>query len=129
MITTLVAVYGFIIGACLASFLCVCVERKARGESISGRSHCVCGRQLKNSENVPIFGWLKSGGKAKCCGSQIPKFYVIAEIVFAIIFATLGAVAWLTAGAGLGGILAVVGVWLVLSLIGYVVLDKIQNRP
>lgn len=70
----------FMMGASIASFLSVVVERVPQGKSIGGRSHCVCGRQLKATENIPIFGWLKSFGKAKCCGSRIPAWYFWAEV-------------------------------------------------
>jgi prepilin signal peptidase PulO-like enzyme (type II secretory pathway) len=67
-------------GALNASFLCVVAERVPRGLSLGGRSKCVCGRQLKLSENIPIFGWLRARGKATCCGATLPRFYLWAEL-------------------------------------------------
>lgn len=77
---TYLVVFGFVLGAAIASFLCVVFERVPRGESINGRSHCVCGRQLKALENVPILSWVTLRGKAPCCGASIPAFYVLAEL-------------------------------------------------
>ena len=94
--------FGVLAGACLASFGCVVVER-AGIEGINGRSHCVCGRQLKAWENVPVFGWLRVGGVARCCGAKIPSWYVLAEVAGAV----LGGIgAWF----GLGGFAAAMAI-------------------
>lgn len=83
----LFAVYAGVFGAVIASFLCVVAERVPRGESIGGRSHCVCGRQLRGTENVPVVGWVLARGKARCCGAQIPARYVLAEVGLAAAWA------------------------------------------
>jgi len=105
------AISGGILGAITASFLCVCSERLPRGESIGGRSLCACGRQLRWSENLPILGWLKSGGKARCCGSSIPVRYLYAETFLLLVWGAAGAFvrADLLVGVGIGvlGVLAV----------------------
>jgi hypothetical protein len=84
-----------VFGAITASFLCVVGERVPRGMSIGGRSHCVCGRQLRWRENLPILGYLTSRGVARCCGARIPRFYLIAELLLAAAWALAGA-AWST---------------------------------
>ena len=99
-------VVGGIFGAILASFTMVVVERVPRRESINGRSRCSCGRQLRAWENVPIVGWLLSGGKARCCGSQIPARLLYAECVGA---ATMGA----AAAAGADAVIVVAVLWVV----------------
>jgi prepilin signal peptidase PulO-like enzyme (type II secretory pathway) len=81
----------FMLGASLASFLGVVIERVPKKESINGRSHCACGRQLKWYENVPVFGYLRTGGKAKCCGSQLPVWYVLFETGLGLVFAVIAA--------------------------------------
>lgn len=68
-------------GASIASFLGVVAYRTASGANINGRSHCNCGRLLKWYENVPIFGWLRIKGQAKCCGSKISPILFITELV------------------------------------------------
>lgn len=67
------------LGAVLASFSCVVAERLPKGLSVSGRSVCVCERQLHWWENVPVLGWLAAGGRARCCGVAIPARYIVCE--------------------------------------------------
>jgi prepilin signal peptidase PulO-like enzyme (type II secretory pathway) len=85
-------VVGGLFGAILASFTMVVVERVPRGESVNGRSRCVCGRQLRAWENVPILGWLISGGQARCCGTRIPARLLYAECAGAGAMAAAAAV-------------------------------------
>jgi leader peptidase (prepilin peptidase)/N-methyltransferase len=84
------ALFFGVLGAITASFLCVCGERGAKGISIGGRSLCVCKRQLKWSENLPVIGWLKAGGRASCCNAEIPKFYVLTEVFLLLGWALAG---------------------------------------
>lgn len=87
--TVLLAAYAAVFGAAIASFLGVVGERVPRGESINGRSHCVCGRQLRASENIPVLGWLRARGRAACCGARIPVRYALAEAGLALWFAAV----------------------------------------
>lgn len=82
---TLQLVCGFFLGAAIASFLGVVIERVPKKESIMGRSHCACGRQLKWYENVPVIGWLVVGGKTRCCKSRIPVWYFISELIAGLV--------------------------------------------
>ena len=75
-----ILILAFLFGGALASFLGVVIERVPRGESIQGRSHCACGRQLKWYENIPVIGWLAIGGKTKCCNTRLPVWYLIFEV-------------------------------------------------
>lgn len=84
-------VLAFFLGGSIASFLAVVWERSKKGEPITGRSHCACGRQLKWYENIPVIGWLRVGGKTKCCNTQIPVWYFLAELVGACVFAGITA--------------------------------------
>ncbi len=77
--TPLLAAYAAFMGASVASFLGVVAERVPAGASISGRSQCICGRQLCAADMVPVLSWLAMGGRARCCKSQIPVRYVITE--------------------------------------------------
>jgi leader peptidase (prepilin peptidase)/N-methyltransferase len=87
----LLFVWWFLIGAATGSFLCVVIERVPAGESIMGRSHCVCGRQLKGFENIPVMSWLVLRGKARCCGAKIPSRYILVEVGSGLVFATVAA--------------------------------------
>ncbi|MDR2435764.1 MAG: prepilin peptidase, partial [Puniceicoccales bacterium] len=76
----------FAIGACIGSFLAVCVDRLPRGESvIFGRSRCVCGRQIPAHLNIPILSWLFLGGRARCCGAKIPFKFFLLELLSGIL--------------------------------------------
>ena len=72
------------LAAIFASFACVVFERVPKGKSLNGRSFCICGAVIKPWYNIPIFGWLIQGGKAKCCGARIPIGYFLAEVVSAV---------------------------------------------
>lgn len=88
------AILGALAGGILASFSMVVFERIPKGVSINGRSRCSCGRPLKARENLPLLGWLLSGGKAACCGARIPVRLLLAEVVAVLVGAAIG---WLGA--------------------------------
>lgn len=96
-------IFAGLFGTVFASFCCVVVERVPKGMSINGRSECVCGRELKAYENIPMLGWLLSGGKARCCGAVIPSHYFWAEVVgfvsWYVLVMTLGPIPGFTAAA------------------------------
>ena len=69
-----------LLGASIASFLAVVVDRVPRGESLGGRSHCACGEAIRAVDNVPVFGYLTHRGRARCCGARIPRWYLVAEV-------------------------------------------------
>ncbi len=80
----------FCIGACVGSFLNVCILRIPKGESIiSPPSHCACGKPIKWFDNLPIIGWLLLRGKARCCGSRISFRYPFVETLTACVFLAL----------------------------------------
>ena len=81
--------YAFLVGPCLGSFTAVFVERTKKRISLLGRSKCICGRELKISENIPIIGFLKIKGVSPCCNSKIPSFYLMYEIYFGLFFTIL----------------------------------------
>jgi len=82
---------AFMFGGAIASFSGVVIERVPRGESITGRSHCACGRKLEWYENIPVFGWLRVGGTTKCCNAKLPIWYLLFEIGLGLIFAAVTA--------------------------------------
>jgi prepilin signal peptidase PulO-like enzyme (type II secretory pathway) len=79
-----------LLAAMLASFGAVLAERIPRGESIRGRSHCVCGEQLKPRHLIPILSWLATSGRARCCDTAIPTRYVLSEVAMAVLGAVIG---------------------------------------
>lgn len=92
--TTFFIFLVFMLGASIASFLGVVIERVPKGETILGTSHCACGRELKPYENIPVFGWLSIRGTAKCCGSKLPVWYLFFELGLGLLFAGIFAILW-----------------------------------
>jgi len=75
--------FFFALGACVGSFLNVVVWRLPRGESlVTPPSHCPkCNAFLRWYDNIPVFGWLKLGGKCRYCRAPISPRYPIVEFI------------------------------------------------
>jgi leader peptidase (prepilin peptidase)/N-methyltransferase len=87
------AISVFAIGACIGSFLNVCIWRIPRGESIVfPESHCPkCGHGLAWYENIPFFSWLALRGRCRSCQEPISVRYLLVELMTALMFTA----AWL----------------------------------
>lgn len=80
-----VLVFG--LGACVGSFLNVCIYRMPAGESvITPRSHCGCGQPIAWYDNIPVLSWLLLRGKARCCGRAFSIRYPLIELGTALLF-------------------------------------------
>ena len=88
MIDILVAIYMFAIGACVGSFLNVCVGRWPEGLSVvKPRSRCPkCGHQIKATENIPIVSWLLLRGRCSACHERISIQYPIVELLVGLLW-------------------------------------------
>jgi leader peptidase (prepilin peptidase) / N-methyltransferase len=86
-----VALLGLMVG----SFLNVVVHRLPRGESlVRPRSRCVgCGVQLAGYDNVPVVSWVVLRGRCRHCGIPVSARYPAIELLTAIAFASIAAVA------------------------------------
>ena len=86
--TTLWAIYSFLVGACFGSFLNVCISRWPDGLSVvRPRSRCPnCGHQITAIENIPIFSWLALRGRCRGCGNRISFQYPLVEIVVGLVW-------------------------------------------
>jgi len=78
---------AFILGACIGSFLNVCIYRLPAGQSIvRPGSHCACGTPIKWHDNIPILSWFLLRGKARCCGRRFSFRYPLVELLTAVLF-------------------------------------------
>jgi len=77
------AIYSFVVGACVGSFLNVCISRWAEGQSVvSPRSHCLhCDRPLRAVENIPLVSWALLRGRCRGCGKSISVQYPLVELI------------------------------------------------
>jgi leader peptidase (prepilin peptidase)/N-methyltransferase len=75
-------VFAFVVGACIGSFLNVCVYRIPLDRSvISPGSHCAaCGAPIPWYHNLPVISWLALRGRAACCGTRIDLRYWLVEV-------------------------------------------------
>jgi len=82
MVDTLVAIYVFILGTLVGSFLNVCVARWPRELSVvRPRSKCpYCGHQLSWFENIPLVSWLVLRAHCRCCDEPISIQYPLVEL-------------------------------------------------
>jgi leader peptidase (prepilin peptidase) / N-methyltransferase len=76
-----------VFGACVGSFLNVCIYRIPAGKSVvHPGSHCACGQPIRWHDNLPILSWLLLRGKARCCGRPFSIRYPAVELLTALLF-------------------------------------------
>ena len=87
--------FMFIIGACLGSFLNVCISRWPADLSVvSPPSRCPkCAHGISWFDNIPVLSWLLLGGKCRSCREPISPIYPAVELTVGLLFA--GIVLWL----------------------------------
>lgn len=80
--------FAFAMGACIASFLNVCIWRIPRGENIAfPPSHCPnCHAPIRWYQNIPIVSWCCLRGKCANCHKPISMRYTIVELMGGICF-------------------------------------------
>lgn len=78
----------FAFGACIGSFLNVCILRLPSDESIiKGASHCMtCGEKIKKRDLIPIISWCLLKGKCRNCKANINARYTVIEILNAVLY-------------------------------------------
>lgn len=84
------SIFFFCLGACVGSFLNVCIYRIPYGKSIvRPASHCACGKPIAWYDNIPIISWFILRGKARCCGRHFSFRYAFIEFMTACIYSYL----------------------------------------
>ena len=86
----LLILFWTVLGACVGSFLNVCVYRIPRRMSVlRPRSRCPrCGSAIPARHNVPILGWLILRGRCRDCRGPIPWRYPAVELGVGLLFAS-----------------------------------------
>jgi leader peptidase (prepilin peptidase)/N-methyltransferase len=82
----LAPIFAFVLGACIGSFLNVCISRwPAELSVVSPRSRCPnCHRPISAAENIPLLSWVLLRGKCRGCGLRISMMYPAIELVTAL---------------------------------------------
>ena len=78
---------GFLIAACIGSFMNVVFYRLPRGLSVSSpkRSFCPkCKNQIPWHDNIPVLGWIMLKGKCRKCACSISIKYPAIELAFGL---------------------------------------------
>jgi len=78
--------FAFLFGACIGSFLNVCIARWPREQSVvRPRSRCPkCGHQLAWYENIPLASWVALRARCRCCTESISAMYPAVELLVAL---------------------------------------------
>jgi len=114
-------IFVFCVGACVGSFLNVCILRLPKGKSIvSPASMCACGKAIKWYDNIPILSWFILRGKSRCCKTKFSFRYVFVEVICAVLFLS----AWIM----LGRVEAIVAMFFVslMILVTFIDIDTLE---
>jgi leader peptidase (prepilin peptidase) / N-methyltransferase len=85
---TLIAVFVFLFGLVIGSFLNVCIIRIPERKSIVlPASACPkCSAAIRPYDNIPVVSYLLLGGKCRQCKTKISPLYPIVELLTGVLF-------------------------------------------
>lgn len=83
-----IAVFVFVFGLMIGSFLNVCISRLPQGKSVvRPRSRCpLCGKHIKPYDNIPVLSYFFLAGKCRNCKAKISPVYPTVELLTAFLF-------------------------------------------
>jgi leader peptidase (prepilin peptidase) / N-methyltransferase len=83
---------AFVLGACVGSFLNVCIYRLPLDLSVNQprRSFCPsCKTQIPWHQNLPLISWIQLRGRCAKCGTRIAFRYFLVELLTALFFVVI----------------------------------------
>ncbi len=115
-------IFAFLLGACIGSFLNVCIYRLPRNESVVYQpSHCPgCDSRLRIPDLMPILSYILLRGRCRHCGIRISAQYPLVELATGLLFLTAyitWGISWHTAS-----------MWVFLALLAAVSVVDMQHR-
>jgi leader peptidase (prepilin peptidase) / N-methyltransferase len=83
-----IAVFVFLFGLIIGSFLNVCISRLPAGKSVvRPRSRCPkCGKHIKPYDNIPVLSYFFLAGKCRNCKTKISPVYPAVELLTGLLF-------------------------------------------
>ncbi len=84
----LFAVFAALAGACVGSFLNVCIYRIPLDQSVvRPGSHCMtCGKPIRWYHNIPVLSYFMLRGRCASCGAPFSFRYAAVELLVALLF-------------------------------------------
>ncbi len=79
----------FLFGACIGSFLNVCILRLPKGEDVACKaSYCYgCGKRIAWCDLIPVLSWCFLRGRSRCCKKPFSVRYALIELLTGLLFA------------------------------------------
>lgn len=100
-----IAIYFFVVGACIGSFLNVVAYRLPLGRYIGGHSGCpYCQTPIDAVDNIPILAWIKLRGRCRTCRLPISPQYPLVELAVALVFLFVYVTEFAAGGSNLPGV-------------------------
>ncbi len=85
---TVIDIIVFLFGACVGSFLNVCIVRLPKEESVVlPSSHCMsCKKPIAWFDNIPLVSYFLLGGKCRHCKAKFSFRYALVELITGLSF-------------------------------------------